>query len=105
MAERFVLILDDAQHLRNQGLAILDYLLEHQPSNLGLVVSSRSRLPLRAIPRLKANRIATGLETTDLALTADELHALLTITRGAEIDPGGPHLATLTQGWQRRLSC
>ncbi|HWI63172.1 MAG TPA: hypothetical protein VNT75_15120, partial [Symbiobacteriaceae bacterium] len=72
-----VLVLDDYQVIETPEIhAAVGLFLERMPSNLHLVIATRSRPPL-PLARLKARGDMTELNASDLRFTADEAARLL----------------------------
>lgn len=99
-----VLVLDDL-HLITEPLiyVALTYLIEHQPPQLRLVVSSRQDPPL-PLARLAAHRQLAELRRAALEFTADEATQLLNEAMG--LDLSAPDLTALlerTEGWAAGL--
>ncbi len=99
-ARDIVLVLDD-YHLISalqiqEGIATL---LEHQPHNLHLVISTRAdpHLPLF---RLRARGQLTELRTDDLRFTPGEATAFLNTVMGLDLTPADVEaLEARTEGW------
>ena len=95
-----VLVLDD-YHLISapqiqEGLA---FLLEHQPHNLHLVISTRADPPLPLF-RLRARGHLTELRTDDLRFTSEEAATFLNAMMGLDLLPEDiVALETRTEGW------
>ncbi len=102
-----LLVLDD-YHLIDAGVVheLIDFLLEHRPPNLRLVLASRADPPL-SLARLRARGELTEVRAAELRFTADEAAALL--QRAATgLGDGLPDaavtmLATRTEGWPAGL--
>ena len=68
----FILVLDDCHLLKNQiVLRLLNFLVEHQPAQLRLILVSREDLPL-PIPRLRVRRQVVEVRQADLQFLPDE---------------------------------
>ena len=99
-----VLVLDD-YHLIHAGQvhASLEFLLEHLPPGLHLLLASRSDPPL-PLARLRARGLLAELRADDLRFTAEEAAALLRESAGAAL-PGAAVAALVarTEGWAAGL--
>jgi LuxR family transcriptional regulator, maltose regulon positive regulatory protein len=101
------LILDD-YHLisAEQVHASLEFLIDHRPAGLHLVLASRSDPPL-PLPRLRARGQLAELRASDLQFTAAEAAALLRQVAGGGDAPlpdsAAELLAARTEGWAAGL--
>lgn len=104
LPEPFVLVLDDLHVVEKRSVyAALDYLLDHLPPQMRLVIGTRNDPPL-SLGRLAARRRLAELRREDLSFTAAEADALLRGTLGLDLSP--EDLATLqekTEGWAAGL--
>ena len=95
-----VLVLDD-YHLID-SLAVhqtLEFLLDHIPQQLHLVIASRVDLPL-TLARLRASRQLGELRTADLCFTPEEAAQFLTECMRLDLSPDDiTSLETRTEGW------
>jgi LuxR family maltose regulon positive regulatory protein len=96
------LILDDFHQIEHSYTinSWIDKLLEHIPSNLHIVISSRSRPGWKQLTKMKACGQLLEITREDLVLTLDEMELLLTDLYGLVIEP--QHLQTIyqmTEGW------
>jgi len=95
-----ILVLDDYHTLHNQAIhETVNYLLEHLPENLLLVISGRSDPPL-PLSRLRAHGEITELRGSDLCFTAQESAEFLNQVMGLNLT--GEAVAMLearTEGW------
>jgi LuxR family maltose regulon positive regulatory protein len=102
--DQVLLVLDDYHLIEAQPLhASLEFLLEHRPPGLRLVLTSRADPPL-GLARLRARGQLAELRDADLRFTAEEAADLL---RGA-VGPDLPEaavaaLAARTEGWAAGL--
>ncbi|NDJ60880.1 MAG: tetratricopeptide repeat protein [Chloroflexi bacterium] len=98
--DQLVLVLDDYHLIDNADIHhAIEYLLEHQPTNLHLVILTREDPPL-PLARLRARAQITELRAGDLRFTSDEVAAFLRRTMG--LDLSAAHIAQLearTEGW------
>ena len=95
-----ILILDDYQLIStpqvHEGIA---FLLEHQPHNLHLVISTRVDPPLPVF-RLRARGHLAELRTDDLRFTPSEAVTFLNTVMGLDLTPADVEvLETRTEGW------
>jgi len=80
-----VLILDDYHAITDQSVhAALEFILDHQPPNLHLVLLTRADPPL-PIARLRARGQLTELRAADLRFTTDEAAAFLNQVMGLDL--------------------
>ena len=106
-ADEAVLVLDDYHVIAARPVHdSVQFLLEHWPAGLRLVLTSRSDPPL-GLARLRARGQLAELRAADLRFTADEAGALLRETAG---EPGAAlpgtavaALAARTEGWAAGL--
>jgi LuxR family maltose regulon positive regulatory protein len=95
-----VLVLDDYHLISTSQIQEgISTLLEHQPPNLNLVISTRAdpHLPLF---RLRARSQLTELRTDDLRFTPGEAAAFLNTVTGLDLAPTDVEaLETRTEGW------
>lgn len=98
--QEFVVILDDYHEVNERSVhEALDYLLEHMPPNLHLVIATRADPPL-AIPRLRARGFLAELRLSDLRFSGAETAAFLNNTMNLCLS--GDDLVALesrTEGW------
>lgn len=99
-----LLIVDDYHLIDAQPVhASLEFLVEHLPLGLHLVLASRSNPPL-PLPRLRAGGRLAELRAADLRFTADEAAALLREATGGELPAAAvAALAARTEGWAAGL--
>ncbi len=102
-----LLVLDDYHVIDAPAVhELIDFLLEHRPPNLHLVLASRADPPL-ALARLRARDELTELRVAELRFTAEEAAALLQ-RPATSLDAGLPDdavatLAARTEGWAAGL--
>jgi len=98
--QNFVLVLDDYHTIAAQRVHdALEFLLDHLPDNLHLVIATRSDPPLR-LARLRGRGQMTELRAADLRFTPDEADGFLNQAMGLELATN--EVATLahrTEGW------
>ncbi|WP_346149180.1 AAA family ATPase, partial [Kitasatospora cinereorecta] len=101
--EPLVLILDEAEHLTDPGLAAdLHTLLRHAGDGLRLVLISRTEPPL-PLHRYRAADEITEIRAADLAFTPDEAAVLLRRHGLALSAEGVRALTERTEGWAAGL--
>ncbi len=99
------LVLDDYHAIGAQPVhTSLEFLLEHRPPGLELVLASRSDPPL-SLARLRARGQLTELRAADLRFTAGEAAALLQQGASGQVLPDAvvTTLASRTEGWAAGL--
>ncbi len=99
------LVLDDYHTIGAQPVhTSLEFLLEHRPPGLELVLASRSDPPL-SLARLRARGQLTELRAADLRFTAGEAAALLQQVASGQVLPDAvvAALASRTEGWAAGL--
>jgi len=102
-----VLVLDDFHVLdaTPAAHALVDRWLADAPARLRLVVASRTRPPLRALPRLLVEGEGLVLDRAALAFRPDEARALLAGSFGLLVsEEQARELAERTEGWAAALS-
>jgi LuxR family maltose regulon positive regulatory protein len=92
--------LDDYQVIQSQTIhAAILFFLEHMPSNMHLVISSRTD-PLFPLARLRAHNEMAELRADDLRFTSDEAAAFLNQVMGLDLSRSDiAMLETRTEGW------
>ena len=100
VARDFVLILDDFHHMDDPSIyATLTFFLDHLPSDLHLVIASRSEPPL-SLARWRANNQLYELQEDDLRFTNEEVAAFINELKGLNLSPQEiTALETRTEGW------
>jgi LuxR family transcriptional regulator, maltose regulon positive regulatory protein len=96
------LIIDDYHQIEHSYTinSWIEKLLEHIPSNLHLVISSRSRPSWKVLTKMKVSGQVMEITRDDLILTIDEMELLLSDLYGLEIET--EQLKTIyemTEGW------
>ena len=102
-----VLVVDDFHVLDDSpaACALVDRVLTQASPRLHLVIASRTRPPLRSLPRLLVQNEALVLGRDALAFRSDEAQALLTESYGLPVDENRARdLARRTEGWAAALS-
>ena len=100
LPEELTLILDD-YHLIDSGPVhgIVSFLLEHQPPNVHLVISSRIDPPL-PLSRLRARNQMMELDAAELSFTPEEAVTFLDSVMGLGLSAEGvAALEERTEGW------
>ncbi len=103
LSEPLLIVMDDFHVITDAGvLAEIDYVLDHAPEQLRLVLCSRVDPPLR-LHRLRLAGQLTEIRSSDLAFRADEAEGLLA---GHDLSLRADQLAVLvarTEGWAAGL--
>jgi LuxR family maltose regulon positive regulatory protein len=96
----FVLVLDDYDAIQTESIhEAVEYLIEHQPPQLQLVLVTRQDPPL-PLPRLRVRRQVVEICEQDLRFTADEARDFLNQALGLDLDPKIiAALEARTEGW------
>lgn len=99
-AEPFVLILDDFHHIKNQEvLDLLVNLIDHQPSQLHLLIASRAELPI-SFSRIRARGQISEIELAEMRFTIEESITYLKNQLGDRINEQDARtLSHRTEGW------
>lgn len=94
------LVLDDYHVISASAVhELLQFLLDHQPPLLHLVICSREE-PLLSLPRLRARGQLNELKQQDLKFSSDEANLFLEQTMGLSLPPSAAQtLHTHTEGW------
>ena len=100
LPDSVVLVLDDYHAIVTQAIHDgLAFLLDHQPQQLHLVLSTRADPPLPVV-RLRARGQLTELRADDLRFTADEAAAFLNEMMNLDLAPEDvTALEARTEGW------
>jgi LuxR family maltose regulon positive regulatory protein len=98
--QSFVLVLDDYHVIHTPAIHNeLAFLLEHQPTNLHLVITTRED-PLLPIPRLRAQGQVLEIRQDDLRFTESEAALFLKSVMGLKLAPAEINaLERRTEGW------
>jgi LuxR family maltose regulon positive regulatory protein len=96
----FLLVLDDYHVIQTPPIhGQLNFLLEHQPSNMRLVIITREDPPL-PLPRLRARGQVTEIRQSDLRFTLEECADFLNQVMGLNLSPADiAALERRTEGW------
>jgi LuxR family maltose regulon positive regulatory protein len=102
--EQFIFVLDDYHFIEAEPVnSALNFLIEYQPSNMHLVISSRSD-PLLPISRLRVRGELREVRVRDLRFTKDETAAFLNDLMGFDLSPEDiAALEERTEGWVASL--
>ncbi len=101
-SEHFMLILDDLHLAADNApiMRLLSQLLRHVDENVHFIFSSRTTLPLPALPALVAQGDVTGLSLDELAFSVDEVRAFYLQNHGSELPvETAERLVKQTEGW------
>ena len=100
VSQPFILVLDDYHVIHTPPIhKQLAFLLDHQPANLHIVITTRED-PLLPIPRLRARAQVLEIRQEDLRFTATETAEFLKSVMGLDLSPD--EIAALerrTEGW------
>jgi ATP/maltotriose-dependent transcriptional regulator MalT len=96
----YVLILDDFDLVNDPAVhASMQFLVAHQPSQLHLIILTRTDPPL-TLPRLRARGQLLEIRTEQLRCTAEEAAAFLQQVMGLELPPEAlQEMIARTEGW------
>jgi LuxR family maltose regulon positive regulatory protein len=96
----FVVILDDYQEVEDRAVhEALDYLIEHMPDNLHLILATRADPPL-SLPRLRAGGQLTEIRLSDLRFSRRETEEFLNNVMNLGLsNPDMTALESRTEGW------
>lgn len=93
------LFLDDYQLITSNAVhELLDFLLQHAPANLHLVILSHDEPPL-GIPSLRARGAVLDIEAAQLRFSLAETGEFLALATGSMMPDDLQRLHQLTQGW------
>ena len=98
--EECALILDDYHVIESPPAhSAIEFLIEHLPPHIHLVIASRAEPPL-ALPRLRGRNELAELHAADLRLTPAETSTFLNQVMGLGLSPDDiATLDTYTEGW------
>ncbi len=96
----FCLVLDDYHVIQEQSVhAAVNFILDHRPESLHLVIATRADPPL-PLARLRARSEMLELRMADLRFTPQESADFLTTTMGLKVSPEDiTRITTRTEGW------
>ncbi len=100
LEQRFILVLDDYHHISEPEIhESIDFLLEHLPPKMHLVILTRQDPPL-ALSRLRGRDLITEIRQDDLRFSGQEsAHFLI---ESMDLEPSSNEIETLTErseGW------
>ncbi|MEC5425628.1 BTAD domain-containing putative transcriptional regulator [Virgibacillus sp. C22-A2] len=102
LESQIVIILDDFHHVINSNdieMFVL-YLVDHVPSNLHIVISSRNKPKWDAMAKLKMEGELLEITQTDLSLSPDEMYFILEDIYHLRVkDEDIDKIYQLTEGW------
>ena len=100
LPDDLILVLDDYHLMHMRELHhLLDMLIEHLPSQIHLVLTTRSDPPL-SLSRWRAKGYLHDLRSTDLRFTLEETEAFLTRVLENEVaHEAASALEEVTEGW------
>ena len=98
--EPYLLILDDFHFIQSSEICeAISFLLDHIPSNMHLVLTSRAD-PMLPLPRLRARRQLTEIRAADLRMTEAETAVFLNNIMQLNLAPEDiAALEARTEGW------
>jgi LuxR family maltose regulon positive regulatory protein len=98
-----VLVLDDYHHVEDAAVhRSVDFLLDHEPEAMRLVIASRVEPPL-SVPRRRAGGRLTEIRAADLRFTEREAAALLGQAGEPVSEQASTALTERTEGWATGL--
>ena len=102
--QAFLLVLDDYHSIHTQAIhEAMESLLNHQPANLHLVVTTREDPPF-PLGRLRAGGQITEARQRDLRFTGEEVQSFLHQMHRLDLPPAAlEKLLALTEGWAAGL--
>lgn len=100
LPNRFILVLDDYHVLDSKPIdSALDFLIEHMPPLMHVVIASRQDLAL-PLARLRVRDQLTEVRTSDLRFTSDETSEFLRRSMGLDLSAeDAALLESRTEGW------
>ncbi|WP_343225175.1 LuxR C-terminal-related transcriptional regulator [Paenibacillus sp. LC231] len=100
LPNRFILVLDDYHVLDSKPIdSALDFLIEHMPPQMHVVIASRQDLAL-PLARLRVRDQLTEVRTSDLRFTSDETSEFLRRSMGLDLSAeDAALLESRTEGW------
>lgn len=100
ISEDFALVLDDYHLIQSQEVhKELSFLIDHQPPQMHLIISTRAEPPLQ-LSRLRARGELAELRAQDLRFETDEIHSLFRESFDLELsDDELKLLEDRTEGW------
>ncbi|MEE9617313.1 MAG: LuxR C-terminal-related transcriptional regulator, partial [Anaerolineae bacterium] len=100
VATAFTLVVDDYHLIRAASIhQAVQFLLEHQPSLMHVIIATREDPPL-PLPRLRVRGHVTEIRERELRFTVEEAADFLNRTMGLQLSPDAvTALETRTEGW------
>ena len=100
LSNRIIFVLDDYHFIEDNAIhATLQFLIEHMPANLHLVIATREDPPL-PLARLRARNDLTELRAADLRFRVAEVEQFMNATMHLELpDDDITALERRTEGW------
>jgi DNA-binding SARP family transcriptional activator len=102
LPNEMILIIDDFHQVEQSFTVnrLVELLLEHIPTNLHLVISSRSRPSWKCLTKMKVSRDLLELTKSDFMLKKDEIELLLNESYQITLPPDKvEEIYHLTEGW------
>jgi LuxR family maltose regulon positive regulatory protein len=100
LPDNFILILDDFHTIKNSEIhQAINFLLEHQPAKMHMVISTRAD-PSLSVAKIRARGQLNELRQVDLRFSPQETQAFVTQWIGGELLPSDlSTLSSRTEGW------
>jgi LuxR family maltose regulon positive regulatory protein len=100
LPDKFMLILEDFHEIKNSEIhQVINFLLDHQPTQMHLVISTRVD-PSLSVAKIRARGQLNELRQVDLRFTPIETQAFVTQWIGSELLPSDlSTLSSRTEGW------
>jgi len=101
VVEYFVILIDDFQFTdpSPSTQSLMTWFLDHMPDNCAVVLATRT-MPALPYLKLTARQEIAGLGSLDLAFTADEIRAYLTLNHNLDLPQHeAERLAAESEGW------
>jgi ATP/maltotriose-dependent transcriptional regulator MalT len=100
--EEVLLVLDDFHYVDQVApiIALVEYLAEHLPPQVHMLLSSRRRPPFPSLPKWRARAEVVELSESDLVFTPEEVQVLFQDQYGVDLTPQqASELCERTEGW------
>lgn len=100
LPDKFMLILEDFHAIKNSEIhQAINFLLDHQPAQMHLVISTRVD-PSLSVAKIRAHGQLNELRQVDLRFTSQETQAFVTQWIGSDLLPSDlSALSSRTEGW------
>src|SRR3990170_7613728 len=101
VVEYFAILIDDFQYTdpSESTQSLMTWFLDHMPDNCAVVLATRT-MPVLPYLKLTARQEIAGLGSQDLAFTADEIRAYLTLNHNLDLPLAeAERLAAESEGW------